>query len=316
MGSIGWHGARKRMDEQKTQNILSIDLEDWHQLVRRRLQGNPGKPSANVDRQLQRLLGLLDEHSTKATFFTVGMLAEARPDLVRQVAALGHEIGSHGHLHRRVYQMSQGQFEADAKKSKSLLEDITGEKICGYRAAEFSIKRDALWALEILAQVGFEYDSSIFPIRHRRYGIPDFDPKPKRYRFDSGTSIVEVPLATVRRGGQNLPFAGGGYFRLLPLSILVRNFERLNTKRVPVTTYFHPYEFDSERLDAFEGIGKTTLKQRVTGIRLNWHQNLGRDTVHGKLAELLRKFRFTTFREYLQGADLGDGTAILRATSR
>ena len=297
-------------------NILSIDLEDWHQLVQRRLTGEVRSPSANIDRQIEALLGLLDENKVKATFFTLGMLAAARPDLVRRVAGAGHEIASHGYLHRRVYQMSAGQFRADAKKSKLLLQDIIGAKVLGYRAAEFSITRDGLHALEILAELGFEYDSSIFPVHHRRYGIADFHPRPARYGFGGGRSLVEVPLATVRRAGQNLPFAGGGYFRLLPLSILIRNFERVNAEGLPVTTYFHPYEFDIEPLDAFAGLGPASLGQRLTGMRLNWHQNLGRSSLRGKLAELMRRFRFTTFREYLQGVDLGESSALLRAAGR
>ena len=297
-------------------NILSIDLEDWHQLVHRRLTQAAGLPSANVDRQIEVLLALLDEHKVKATFFTLGMLAETRPEVVRRVAASGHEIASHGYAHRRVYQMSLEDFRADAAKGKALLEGITGEKVRGYRAAEFSITRPALWALEVLAELGFEYDSSIFPIHHRRYGIADFDPRPARYKFADGRSLVEVPLATQRRAGQNVPFSGGGYFRLLPLSALVRGFERVNATGLPVTTYFHPYEFDPEPLDAFAGLERPSLGQRITGMRLNWHQNLGRNSLRGKLAELLRRFRFTTFREYLERADLGESRTLSLAADR
>jgi polysaccharide deacetylase family protein (PEP-CTERM system associated) len=286
-------------------NILSIDLEDWHQLVHRRLKHSSAAPSGNVDRQLDMLLALLDAHNVKATFFTLGMLAEARPELVRRVAAAGHEIASHGYAHRRVYQMSRDEFRVDAAKGKALLEGITGQPVRGYRAAEFSITRESLWALGILAELGFDYDSSIFPIHHRRYGIANFDPRPARYRFADGRSLIEVPLATQRRAGQNLPFSGGGYFRLLPLGSLIRGFERVNAAGLPVTTYFHPYEFDPERLDAFAGLERPSLQQRVTGMRLNWHQNLGRNSLRGKLAELLKRFHFTTFREYLQEADLG-----------
>ena len=297
-------------------NILSIDLEDWHQLVHRRLKREAGSPSANVDRQIEVLLGLLDEHKVKATFFTVGMLAEARPEIVRRVAEAGHEIASHGFLHRRVYDMSRGQFRADAKKSKALLEGITGTRVLGYRAAEFSITRPVLWALEVLAELGFEYDSSIFPLHHRRYGIADFDPRPARYTFGEGRSLVEVPLATQRRAGQNFPFSGGGYFRLLPLSTLVQGFERVNAIGLPVTTYFHSYEFDSEPLDALEGLGRPSWGQRVAVTRLNWHQNLGRTSLRGKLEELLRRFRFVTFREYLEGADLGESRTLFSAAGR
>lgn len=297
-------------------NILSIDLEDWHQLVHRRLGNAFGSPSENVERQLDTVLALLDEHHVKATFFTLGMLAEVRPELVRRVAAAGHEIASHGNVHRRVYDMSEGQFRADTEKSKSILEQLTGVRVQGYRAAEFSIRRRELWALAVLAELGFDYDSSIFPIHHRRYGIADFNPRPARYDVGQGKTLVEIPLATLRRAGQNFPFSGGGYFRLLSLGSLVRGFERVNGMGLPVTTYFHPYEFDPERLDALAGLEQPSMKQRVTGMRLNWHQNLGRDSLRGKLAELLKRFRFTTFSEYLQGADLGDSRALLSAAGR
>jgi polysaccharide deacetylase family protein (PEP-CTERM system associated) len=297
-------------------NILSIDLEDWHQLVHRRLTNASGAPSGNVERQLDIVLALLEEHQVKATFFTLGMLAEARPELVRRVVAADHEIASHGNLHHRVYDMSQEQFRSDTKKSKSILEQLTGVRVQGYRAAEFSIRRSELWALDVLAELGFDYDSSIFPIHHRRYGIADFNPRPARYRLGEGRTLIEVPLATLRRAGQNLPFSGGGYFRLLPPATLVRGFERVNAMGLPVTTYFHPYEFDPERLDAFAGLERPSLKQRLTGMRLNWHQNLGRDSLRGKLAQLLRRFRFTTVREYLQRADLGESRTLFRADGR
>ncbi|MBI2677547.1 MAG: polysaccharide deacetylase family protein [Candidatus Koribacter versatilis] len=297
-------------------NILSIDLEDWHQLVHRRLKNASSSPSANVDRQLETLLALLDEHKVKATFFTLGMLAEARPELVQRVANAGHEIASHGYAHRRVYQMTRREFHADTSRGKALLESITGQEVCGYRAAEFSITRPALWALEVLAELGFEYDSSIFPIHHRRYGIADFDPRPARYQLADRRSLIEIPLATQRRAGQNVPFSGGGYFRLWPLGTLVRGFERVNATGLPVTTYFHPYEFDPERLDALAGLDRPSLKQRVSGMRLNWHQNLGRNSLRVKLGELLQRFRFTTFREYLEGADLGESRTLFSAAGR
>lgn len=301
---------------QPVANILSIDLEDWNQLIHRRLTGATGEPSGNVDRQLDSLLFLLDERQQKATFFVLGMLAKARPDIVRRVASAGHEIASHGFAHRRVYQMTREEFREDVARGKALLEEQAGARVLGYRAAEFSITKDSLWALDVLAELGFLYDSSIFPIHHRRYGIAGFDPKPSRYQLAGGRSLVEIPLATLRRAGQNLPFAGGGYFRVLPLRTLVRSMEQVNARGLPVTTYFHPYEFDPEPLDAFAGLGRASMGQRLAAIRLNWHQNLGRAGLRAKLGKILQRFRFTTFRDYLQGADLGESRALLRAAGR
>jgi polysaccharide deacetylase family protein (PEP-CTERM system associated) len=296
-------------------NLLSIDLEDWHQLLRRRLTGAAGPVTCNIDRQLDVVLQLFADHQVKATFFCLGLLAEARPDVIRRVAAAGHEIASHGYAHYRVYELGPERFRDDTARGKALLEDLIGEQIVGYRAANFSITRDALWALKILAELGFEYDSSIFPIHHRRYGIADFNPLAKRYTFGKGLVLTEVPLAVVRRAGQNLPFAGGGYFRLLPLSVLIRNFEQVNASGVPVMTYFHPYEFDPEPLDALEGLERVSWRQWAAGKRLNWHQNLGRHSLRYKLLALLQRFRFTTIRESLSRAQLDEGRELLRAAS-
>src|SRR5579862_3717124 len=153
-------------------NLLTIDLEDWHQLAYRRLTGDTPPPQTHVFRQMDLLLELLERHRVRATFFTLGSLAERCPEIPRRVASMGHEIASHGYAHLIVHRLTRQQFEADTRRGKQILEDLIGRPVRGYRAAEFSIRADSLWALEILAELGFEYDSSIFPIHHRRYGIP------------------------------------------------------------------------------------------------------------------------------------------------
>lgn len=309
-------GSEARRPEHAITNILSIDLEDWHQLVQRRLTGEEGAPGNAVDRQLDRVLSLLAAHQTKATFFVLGMLAAARPELVKRIAAAGHEIACHGYAHLRVYEGTRERFREDTRRAQQTLEDIAGTPVLGYRAAEFSIARRSLWALDELAALGFQYDSSIFPIRHRRYGIPGFWPQAARYRLPEGGTLIEVPLATFRLAGQRLPFAGGGYFRLLPFSFLARTLGGLNRRGLPVTTYFHPYEFDTEPLDARAGLRHGTLRQKLAAARLNWHQNLGRAGVGAKLERLLQRFRFTTCADFLKGAQLDDGRTLLPAAGR
>jgi polysaccharide deacetylase family protein (PEP-CTERM system associated) len=184
-------------------NIFSVDLEDWYQLICRRLSGKlPGSRTDCVDRQLETLLPLLARHKTKATFFVLGMLARSAPALVKRVAAEGHEIACHGDQHNLVYRMSPKEFEDDTRRAKELLEDIAGVPVRGYRAAEFSVRNSSLWALEVLARLGFAYDSSIFPVRHRRYGIPDFDPRVMRYDLPGGLHLTEIPPDHDCRRGQ------------------------------------------------------------------------------------------------------------------
>jgi polysaccharide deacetylase family protein (PEP-CTERM system associated) len=292
-------------------NIFSIDLEDWNQLAHRRVSGETPPASANVLRQMDVLLPLLAQHKVKATFFVLGMLAERHPELVRRVAAEGHEIASHGYGHKIVYRLSRAEFAEDTRRAKGLLEEVVGQPVRGYRAAEFSIRQGSLWALEVLAELGFEYDSSIFPIRHRRYGIPGFSPEPARYELKSGRTIVELPLSTLRRAGVTLPVAGGGYFRLMPEGMVPRVVAGLNARGRPLITYFHPYEFDPQRLDVFATLRPRGVWQRVRAAQMNFHQNLGRRTITSKIAGLIKDFEFTTCRDYLHATELRSSRALL-----
>ena len=281
-------------------NLLTIDLEDWHQLAYRRLTGDTPPPQAHVFRQMDLLLDLLERHRVHATFFTLGSLAERCPELLRRVASMGHEIASHGYAHLIVHRLTRQQFADDTRRGKQLLEDILGQPVHGYRAAEFSIRADSLWALEVLAELGFEYDSSIFPIHHRRYGIPGFFPLAAEYFLPNNLSIKEIPLATLSCGALRLPVAGGGSFRVLPQWLLSRAVRTLNDSGKPLVTYFHPYEFDSERLDVFVSGKPRNLRHRLRGRQWNFHQNLGRHTMTDKLVTLLQQYPFTTISNFLQ----------------
>ncbi len=280
-------------------NIITIDLEDWHSLTRRRVAGFLSPPSKNLLPQVDRLLNILDRRQTKATFFVLGILAESHPGLVKQIAARGHEIASHGYSHLPIFKVSPEEFRENAKRSKLLLEDISGNQVTGYRAAEFSIIRKTLWALETLAELGFVYDSSIFPMYHRRYGIHDFPKSLKHYELANNLKIVEIPLSTFSMGKLNWSFAGGGYFRLMPLGLIRNMIKKQNANHIPVVTYFHPYEFDSNYLNTLDVVQPGTLKEWMWCLRGNFHQNLGRRTVPDKVSVLLKRFRFSPCRDYL-----------------
>jgi polysaccharide deacetylase family protein (PEP-CTERM system associated) len=292
-------------------NILTFDVEDWHVLACRRVTGELGESNGALQRQLDAVLLLLAEHNVRATFFVLGMAAEADPGLVRQIAAAGHEIASHGYSHVPVYRLSRAEFGEDAGRSKRLLEDLLGHEVTGYRAAEFSIRSDSLWALDVLARLGFAYDSSIFPVRHRRYGIHGFDSGVARYTLDSGASIVEIPLSAVHWAGWDFPAAGGGYFRWLPQSAIHSLIRKLNQGGRAAVTYFHPYEFDRLPLQVF---GDAAPGESATYWRGRWfqfHQNLNRPSMAQKLRSLLERFRFVPCRDFLQGESLGECRELL-----
>jgi len=164
----------------------------------------------------RRILDVLNDADVTGTFFVLGWVAERYPELVKEIQDAGHEIACHGYSHSVVYEQSPDEFRAETVKAKTLLEDITGEPVLGYRAASFSITGKSLWALDILQEAGFVYDSSIFPVHHDRYGMPDANPVPHKITLENGDSIVEVPMTVAKYFGLNVPISGGGYFRLYP----------------------------------------------------------------------------------------------------
>jgi polysaccharide deacetylase family protein (PEP-CTERM system associated) len=294
--------------------ILSFDLEDWYQLTHRSLTGALIPVRESLLRQTDIILNLLASHHTKATFFVLGIAAESAPELIKRIAAAGHEIATHGHAHLTIYRINREQFREDTRRAKGMLEDLCGVPVIGYRATAFSITQRSLWALEELADLGFTYDSSIFPVRHRRYGIPGFPLTPGRYLLPNGQSIIEVPLATVVLNGIRLPVAGGGYFRLLPYPVLKSAIHNHETANRPFMTYFHPYEFDPERLDIFHTTKHMSWGKTLYAYRINWHQNLGRRTMLAKLDSVLTDFTFTTCKEFLDGARLSENSDLLSST--
>jgi polysaccharide deacetylase family protein (PEP-CTERM system associated) len=237
-------------------HALTIDLEDWQQMMSRRLTGRYGEPSSSTERATLRLLDVLDESKVRATFFVAGLLAEKFPQIVREVKLRGHEIASHSYAHRPIFTLSPDEFRDDLRRSKGQLEDLTGAKVHGFRAPEFSVVALDHWCFGILAELGFSYDSSVFPISGVRYGIANAPSRPFQISTDSG-ALWEFPLATWKWHGRTIPLAGGTYFRFLPQSTLRRAVKELDATSV---FYFHPYEFG----DGILRLQNLELKERLS----------------------------------------------------
>lgn len=279
----------------RTLNALTFDVEDWHQLVGQRLTGKPWPCSERVVRQTHDILEMLEGAGIRATFFVLASVAQTFPSLVRDIQADGHEVASHGWSHRLVYRQSRREFADETARSKVLLEDIAGTRVTGYRAAEFSVTRQSRWALDVLAELGFEYDSSVFPIDGRRYGIGDAPLAPHAITTHSGAGIVEVPMTAFDYAGRRWPVGGGGYFRLMPYRVTRAAIARVNRERRPAVVYFHPYEFAAEPLR----LPVPPWQRYVTSARYTWLHNINRGANRRRFTRLLRDFRFGPISELL-----------------
>jgi polysaccharide deacetylase family protein (PEP-CTERM system associated) len=265
-------------------NVLSFDLEDYYHVnafesVNR---GNWEGYASRVVQSTQRVLALLDEAGCKATFFTLGWVAENYPELIREIAGRRHEVACHSDKHRRIFEMTAAEFREDTRVAKDRLEQIIGSKIIGYRAPSFSITKDSLWAFEILIELGFRYDSSIFPVDHPNYGMPRGPRTPFRVPTVRGT-IVEFPMPTLELGGSRSPFGGGAYLRLLPYWYTRWGIRFLNEREgQPACVYVHPWEIDT---------GQPRMKGSMTARMRHY---LGLRGLETKLRGLLRDFNFQT----------------------
>jgi polysaccharide deacetylase family protein (PEP-CTERM system associated) len=273
-------------------NGLSIDVEDYFQVAafapyihRSEWDSRP----CRIERNIDRILELLENADTSATFFTLGWIAERYPQLVRRIVSCGHELASHGYGHQRATELSAEGFSADIRLAKSVLEDLSSTQVKGYRAPSFSIGASNPWALECIERAGYQYSSSIYPIRHDHYGVPSAP----RFKFRPSASLVEVPIATVRLLSRNWPAGGGGYFRLMPYRLSHWALRRINrSDGRPIMFYLHPWELDPEQ-------------PRVPGLdvktRFRHYVNLGR--TEKRLQRLLTDFRWDRVDKVFLGAD-------------
>ncbi len=283
-------------------NLLTIDVEDYYQVS----AFEPQVPyrrwpeyESRVMGNTCRLLEMLAFYRVRATFFTLGWIAERHPTLVRLIVQHGHELASHGYRHQRISNMTRDEFRQDVERAKGILEDCAGQPVVGFRAPSFSIMSDTLWALDILEETGHQYDSSIFPIHHDLYGMPGAARFPSVYRLSEGRRIVEVPPSTVRLGRWNLPVAGGGYFRIFPYWYTQWGIRKINLQeKQPAVFYLHPWEIDPRQ-------------PRLAGplrSRLRHYTRL--DQTENNLRWLLTDFQFGTVSEYIAGLESADGAAV------
>ena len=277
-------------------NAFTVDVEDYFQaesfsgVIDRALWDGF---QCRVEKNTHVLLDILDTKKIKGTFFILGWIAKRYPGLVNEISARGHEVASHGMSHRLIYTQTIEEFRNETQESKKILEDIIGKEVIGYRAATYSITRQSLWALDVLVEAGYLYDSSIFPMRHDRYGIHDANPYPGIISTPSGLTIVEFPISTYKTMGATIPVAGGGYFRLFPYFITKFGLGMINKAGHEFLFYMHPWEIDP----------KQPMVNGITRFAKFRHYN-NLDRFESRLNNLLDDFNFTTMSDVLTSLKL------------
>lgn len=295
-------------------SVFSIDVEDGVSLAMRDVFGREVPQTDRMVRTTDQILDLLAAAQTKGTFFILGQVAEHFPDLVRRIARAGHEIGVHGFNHLQFFRMTPDEAREELSTAKKLLEDISGQAVQGHRAPAFSVSPETAWALEVIAECGFHYDSSIMPIRSARYGWPGFPVQVTQIRTSDGRELTEVPINPLQWMGKRWPYSGGSYLRLLPLPALKWAFEQQLRKRSSNILYLHPYELDTERYPDyyFQAMSEKPMITRLK-MRSMW---INRKSVPGKLKTLLRDFHFTTMVDYLDRIKKHENPAVAEVNTR
>ncbi len=276
------------MTDSDLTNAMTVDVEDYFQVSAFEPhidRAEWDRYSCRIERNIENILELFDRHHAYATFFTLGWVAERYPGVIRRIIENGHELASHGLSHVRVDKQDPDLFRDDVKRAKALLEDVGGSAVNGYRAASFSIGQRTPWAFDVLAEEGYRYSSSIYPIRHDHYGMPE---APRfAFRTNPNQDFIEVPITTLSLWGHNLPCGGGGYFRLLPYAVSRWSLRQVNKiEGAPCILYFHPWELDPEQ-------------PRIPGLslktRFRHYVNLGQ--MQDRLSAVLRDFHWNRMDE-------------------
>ena len=281
------------MNPKPIRNALTVDVEDYFQVSAFAPHINPDTWDSlpcRIERNLDVIFALLDEHKARATFFTLGWIAERYPGLVRRIVENGHELASHGYAHQRATDQDRKTFLQDITSAKKMLEDISGVAVNGYRAPSFSIGRGNLWAMQCLNEAGYRYSSSVYPIRHDHYGMPDAP----RFAFnpEGGNGLLELPVTTVNLFKRNLPAGGGGYFRLLPYSVSRWCLKRVNTvDRQPCIFYFHPWEIDPEQ-----------PRQRGISMKTRFRHYVNLSSMERRVRALCKDFQWDRMDRVFLGA--------------
>jgi len=278
-------------------NILSVDVEEWfHPEALQHFFPFESWDiqESRIERNIEKLLKLFAEKEVQATFFVLGWVAKKHPALIKKIVAAGHEIANHSSSHRMITKLSPQEFEQDLKEAQDILQSISGEAVQGFRAPTFSVVEQTRWAWEIMVRYGIRYDSSVYPIWHDRYGIPDAPRQPYLAFQNDKASLIEFPLPTLRLFSKNFPFGGGGYLRIFPLWFTKFAIKQFNNQGNPAIIYMHPWEFDLQqpRLK----LGKMQSARHYYNIKNNLK----------KLSQLLDTFRWTSFRNYFQESGLDE----------
>jgi len=270
----------------RIKNALSIDVEDWYQGILHIKQQDWPEYEDRLGQGLDKILRILDAHKAKATFFVLGYIAEKQPGIVNRILGAGHEVASHGYWHKLIYNQTPQEFREDIVRSKEAIERIIKKKVRGYRAPFFSITKDSLWALDILSDLGFDYDSSIFPVKNFLYGIPGADDKIHKI---VNTNMTEFPLSVLKINGFKFPVCGGFYLRSLPYLISACGIRSFNRGGHPAVIYMHPWELDTQKPKIPMGLKwKIVHEYNIAGME-------------NKFKRLIRDFCFTSIEEVLFG---------------
>jgi polysaccharide deacetylase family protein (PEP-CTERM system associated) len=272
-------------------NILTVDLEEWFVVENLREvidRGEWEELPARVEQNTREILSLFSDYHVRATFFVLGWVAQKYPQIIKEISIAGHEIGCHSYYHRRVDTLDRDEFRRDTEMAVNAIFKATGITPVGYRAPSWSINSNIRWAFEVLAEMGFEYDSSLFPITHDLYGEPDAPTGTFRMQLDNGLALYEIPASTVKIMGRNFPIGGGGYLRHGPLWFTTWMINRLNAANRPAVLYIHPWEVDRNhpRLDGLNALQKFRQYGSIATLMI-------------KLEKLFRRFDFYSARDYL-----------------
>lgn len=289
--------------KQGCMNAMTIDVEDYFHVAaffQTIQQSEWDNWPCRVEQNTNRILEIFDEANLTGTFFVLGWVAERYPELVKKIDKAGHEIASHGYSHQLIYKQDPQVFKEETHKSKTILEDITGKPILGYRAASYSITAKSLWALDTLAELGFTWDSSIFPTHHDTYGIAGSPEAPYTIKTSSGATLTEFPLTTAKFGKHRVPAAGGGYFRQYPYALSKWLFSRASEQgERAMIFYLHPWEIDPDQ---------PRVPNAKWFSRFRHYTNL--DKCEGRLQRMIRDFDFTTVSDVLAQSDVSQQVAI------
>lgn len=280
-------------------HVLTVDVEDWHNATILQITGRITPPTIAVQRNCRKLLEILAEYEARATWFFLGEVAEAFPELVQTVAEAGHEVGVHGFHHHPLHQLDAATFRSQIARARQAVEQSSGKRVLGHRAPDFSLRHDTAWALEVLAELGFVYDASLFPVRTSRYGVNGAPLAAHKVALQDGRHILEIPISVAAIGRLRIPFAGGGYFRMLPLAA-TRALFSLAAARRPVVFYLHPCEIETKSEPGPLPLGIPDGEARKIQ-RCFEAERRGRARGERKLRQLLSTWRFDSVERVLLG---------------